>query len=133
MNKAVNIVNISLIIVQNIKKEVLLLHRPENVHCPSCWSYPGGKVKNKESFQQAAQRELYEETNIITAQWHNMARFQHDYPEGSFYFHLFHTMMSPTQTILSSEKHLWFSIDQLHTLNMPKANKQFLDKIYQLK
>ena len=132
MSKAANIVNISLIILQNVKKEVLLLYRPENVDCPSCWSFPGGKLKKKESYLQAAQRELYEETHATATQWHSMANFHHKYPKGDFFFQLFHAQMHKKQVIQGQETHFWFPIEQLHTLNMPKANQQFLEEIYQL-
>jgi len=133
MNKANNIVNISLVILQNTKKQILLLQRPKNVHCPSCWSFPGGKIKPTETAFHAAQRELQEETAVGKInQWTTLGHFEFNYPEGHFHFHLFQTHIVENQPIQSSEKHIWADINTLHTFTMPEANQQFIPLIQQL-
>jgi len=126
MNKAKNIVNISLSLLQNTKKQFLILKRPEHVHCPSCWSFPGGKIKPPETALQAAQRELQEETSIHSEIWTHLGCFEYDYPQAYFYFHLFHTQLTSPQDVCSAEAFMWATSDELQQLNMPAANQQFL-------
>lgn len=49
------------VIVENEKGEILLELRKDN----NCWAYPGGAVELDEVVEDAAKRELYEETGII--------------------------------------------------------------------
>ena len=49
------------VIVENEKGEILLELRKDN----NCWAYPGGAVELDEIVEDAAKRELYEETGII--------------------------------------------------------------------
>lgn len=49
------------VIVENEKGEVLLQKRADN----HCWGYAGGSVELDEEVEDAAKRELYEETGLI--------------------------------------------------------------------
>lgn len=49
------------VIVENGKGEVLLQKRADN----HCWSYAGGSVELDEVVEEAARRELFEETGLI--------------------------------------------------------------------
>jgi len=49
------------VIVENERGEVLLEKRTDN----HCWGYPGGSVELDEVVEEAARRELYEETGLI--------------------------------------------------------------------
>lgn len=49
------------VIVENEKREILLQLRSDN----NCWAYAGGSVELDEVVEEAAKRELYEETGLI--------------------------------------------------------------------
>lgn len=49
------------VIVENEKGEVLLQKRADN----HCWGYAGGSVELDEVVEEAARRELYEETGLV--------------------------------------------------------------------
>jgi 8-oxo-dGTP pyrophosphatase MutT (NUDIX family) len=49
------------VIVLNEQNEILLQLRKDN----SCWGYAGGAVEPNEPVEEAAKRELYEETGLI--------------------------------------------------------------------
>ncbi len=49
------------VIVENKKEQILLQKRTDN----HCWGYAGGSVELDEVVEEAAKRELYEETGLI--------------------------------------------------------------------
>jgi len=51
-------------ILINAEKKVLIAKRPEGVPLAGKWEFPGGKVENNETYEQAICRELYEELDI---------------------------------------------------------------------
>lgn len=52
------------VIVENEKGEVLLQKRADN----HCWGYAGGSVELDEVVEEAARRELYEETGLVAGE-----------------------------------------------------------------
>lgn len=50
--------------VEDVQTKILLLHRHPDKPEPSTWSIPGGKIDKDEGLEQAAARELFEETGI---------------------------------------------------------------------
>ena len=55
-----------LVVACAIKKndKILLSQRPKGKHLEGFWEFPGGKVKSKETPEEALRRELKEELNI---------------------------------------------------------------------
>lgn len=52
-------------VLRNEKSEILLLRRSENSHSnPGKWDLPGGKLNRREPLEEAAVREVWEETGI---------------------------------------------------------------------
>ena len=58
--------NFTNVVAAVIKKEnyYLIAQRNRNKHLGLQWEFPGGKVENNESFQDALMREILEELNI---------------------------------------------------------------------
>lgn len=59
MGKTFQLCGASIIVYKDEK--ILLQQRKDN----KCWGYPGGKIETGEIVEEAARRELYEETGLI--------------------------------------------------------------------
>ena len=71
------------VIVENEKGEVLLQKRSDN----HCWGYAGGSVELDEVVEEAARRELFEETGLVAGEMtlfgvYSGKQTHHVYPNG---------------------------------------------------
>jgi len=114
---------ISLIAAFNSNGELLLLKRPDDVHCGGLWSFPGGKVEKSETPLGAAKRELTEETGLTGQNWHLLGEYQHAYPDRTLHFHLFGCDGLDADAVNSDETHAWVPADKLGEYSMPEANR----------
>ena len=72
------------VILVNEKDEILLHHRKEQ----DIWGLPGGAMELKESLEDTARREVFEEINLVCRQLHLLNVFSgpelyHQYPDGN--------------------------------------------------
>ncbi|MDQ6959851.1 MAG: (deoxy)nucleoside triphosphate pyrophosphohydrolase [Mariprofundaceae bacterium] len=121
-----SIQTISLVAACNSNGELLLLKRPDDVHCGSLWSFPGGKVEAGETPLDAAKRELAEETALTGKNWRLLGEYQYTYPDRTLHFHLFGCDGLDSDTLNSTEAHAWVPVDKLGGYPMPEANQASL-------
>jgi len=120
---------IALIAVFNRNHELLLLKRPDHVHCGGLWSLPGGKVENNEIPLQAAVRELNEETHLKCEKWHQLGLSSHSYIEKNLDFLLFICFCPNISTLLAESEYIWVKRNQLNDYRMPEANQAFISML----
>lgn len=58
--------NIALGIIRNNRQEIFITRRAADSHMAGYWEFPGGKIEQGETPEQALRRELCEETSIET-------------------------------------------------------------------
>lgn len=89
-----------------IDDKILLLQRLPSHAQANLWCFPGGKIEQKESPPNAAIRELYEETGILTQTdcLINLGKFYVRYPNGDFIFNLFKLYLDDVPNIKIDEK-----------------------------
>jgi len=120
---------IALVAVFN-HQELLLLKRPDDVHCGGLWSLPGGKVEDSEMPLQAAIRELKEETNLSGKLWRHLGKSSHHYNDRILNFLLFVCCCPDISKMSPESKHLWVKRNQLHDYPMPEANKPLINMLF---
>ncbi len=68
------------LIVQDGK--LLVCQRTRHQTMPLKWEFPGGKIEEGEQPRDALRRELEEELGIVATVGDEVARIQHEYPNG---------------------------------------------------
>lgn len=68
------------LILQNGK--LLVCQRTRHQTMPLKWEFPGGKIEEGEQPRDALRRELEEELGILATVGDELARIQHEYPNG---------------------------------------------------
>jgi 8-oxo-dGTP diphosphatase len=120
---------ISLVAMLNADDEVLLLKRKADVHCPNVWSFPGGKLEKDEMPLQAAVRELREETGAKGKLWRHIGKHTHQYEATIISFLFFFCRHHSAYDIQAESDYMWCKLEQLHTLDMPKANQKLVQML----
>lgn len=102
-------------------KKILLLKRGSTAPWnPNNYCFPGGTVESNESLEQAAIRELYEETGIVVDS-NNLEKMVIVYPSG-YKKIIFVTKVDDAEVRLNYEHthYVWANLDE--SLNYPMVN-----------
>jgi mutator protein MutT len=118
--------SIALVAPFNCKGQVLLLKRDKEQHCGGLWSFPGGKVETNENNQEAATRELQEETGLSGSQWQKLGEINYSYPDRPLKLILFSCLCPDTSKLQTEAEYIWIHSDKLNDHPMPEANAELL-------
>jgi mutator protein MutT len=66
---------------------LLVTRRPETVHLAGCWEFPGGKLAPGETPEACAERELYEEVEVVARARSRRTSIEWDYAERRVTLH----------------------------------------------
>lgn len=113
-------VTVDIVVINKITAEILLIKRL-NAPFQDCWALPGGFVDENEDLEQAARRELFEETNIETGKMKQIGAFgkPNRDPRGHMISIAYQTELIENQIIKAKDDAMdvkWFSINKLPKL-----------------
>jgi 8-oxo-dGTP diphosphatase len=121
-------VNVAIAILLH-KSKVLVGWRQANQHQGNKHEFPGGKVEQGETPEQACRREIYEEVGVGLKDWHVFDVIHHEYDDLIVNLHLFHAYVPDELLSLIHQPWTWYSRNQLQHLNFPKANAAILQRL----
>lgn len=94
------------------------------------WEFPGGKIEQGETPQQALQRELWEEMNLKIAVGEELLMVNHTYPDFSITMQAFIcTAVSKSFTLKEHEDYSWATLEELTLLDWCEADKPIVEAI----
>lgn len=120
-----------------INDKLLLLKRHSNNPQGRTWGVPGGKRERKETIENAALRELFEETAIPKEKVSRiifLGSFFVKKPDIDYIYHMFEIILSEFPTIHLSEEHLdykWVTPKELKELSLILGSAELLQIYYQ--
>lgn len=115
--------------------EVLVQKRPEGKPMAGLWEFPGGKVEQKETPENALIRELREELNIETASNDfEPVTFASEPLDARTLLLLLYRCRNWSGTLesLESAQLQWVSLQKLKELRMPPADGPLVDRLLEL-
>lgn len=110
--------------------KILVGWREEQQHQGGKHEFPGGKVEQGETPEEACRREIYEEVGIGLKDWHQFDYIHHEYDDIIVNLHLFHSYVPDELLNLIHQPWAWYTREQLLHLNFPKANKNIIKRLY---
>ena len=121
---------ISIAIVQNEHKKLLISRRQKGQHLAGKWEFPGGKVEQGEALEIAMLRELKEEVGLTATQYNlfDSLIFQYDEVHLSLHFYLV-TAYQGQAASLEGQQIKWVTAAELSQYDFPKANLTVINKL----
>lgn len=76
-------------IIRNTERQIFLAQRAASSYMANKWEFPGGKIEQDESAEQALKRELMEETGIEVTSASAIGQVDHSYEDLRVTLHFF--------------------------------------------
>ncbi|MBO4515118.1 MAG: (deoxy)nucleoside triphosphate pyrophosphohydrolase [Lachnospiraceae bacterium] len=94
------------------------------------WEFPGGKIEQNETPEEALRREIQEELNMDISVGEKLMTVEYDYPA----FHLsmdcfLCTIASGTPQLLEHEAARWLTMEELDTVDWLPADQMIVQKL----
>ncbi|PKG38353.1 8-oxo-dGTP diphosphatase MutT [Psychromonas sp. Urea-02u-13] len=124
------IINISIAIVKKNDQSYLIALRPSDSHQGGKWEFPGGKVEENETPEEAMLRELHEEVGLVATDYTLFEKLFFDYGDKQLNLH-FYLVTKFTGEAFGKEGQpiKWVSHKALESYDFPEANKTVIAKL----
>ncbi len=124
------VTSVAIAVVQ-FDNQFLVGRRAKHVPLGGLWEFPGGKLEEDESPQEAAARECLEETGIRIEVSHclviNLQQYEHG--DIKLYFYACSPKAPFNPDIVPHPPYRWVSRDELAKLTFPEGNKHVLKQL----
>ncbi len=116
-------------ILYNENRKILITQRLQNSHLGGLWEFPGGRIENLETPEQALRRELKEELklDVLVGKRFWRATFEYDIKtvDISFYFCSL-PQKNPVITPIGVQAYRWIKINELERYEIPPADEEMI-------
>jgi A/G-specific adenine glycosylase len=124
--KPVPLRHISVGVVFNNGKVLITRRKPEGL-LGGLWEFPGGRIENQESAQEACIREIREEVGLNVQIDSFLTRVRHAYTHFKIIMDVYCChIVSGRVTLNGPTDHRWVYLDELSGYPFPKANHKFI-------
>lgn len=124
------VLHIAVGVIKDSSGQILIALRREHAHQGGLWEFPGGKVEQGESVQQALVRELKEELNISVQNMLPLIQVKHQYSDLKVLLDVWTIQgFSGEAMALEGQKIQWVLPDHLTNFSFPAANYSILNAV----
>lgn len=104
----------------------LVARRLTGTHLAGYWEFPGGKVHDGESHEQALRREINEELNTGIEGLHKIFHTSHSYPQRTVELHFFRGTLTGTPEAVLGQQLRWITREDFDALEFPPADAELI-------
>lgn len=119
------------LVLQDGAGKVLTTQRPADKRLALLWEFPGGKVENGESPEQALRREIQEELGIELGELEGLSAVDHHYEFGSIRLLPFSSrcLARPVLKLSEHEDARWINLDEWNVLDWAPADVPVIENL----
>lgn len=118
-----------------IKNDLFFVcRRQAHQHQGNKWEFPGGKLDQGESAEDALKRELAEEVGISITTSEHLMEIEHNYPDKKVSLHVYIVSDFAGEPYgAEGQESAWFHFNSLKNLDFPEANQNIIEKLAQVR
>ena len=121
------VLHVALGVLKNADGQILISLRKSGVHQGGLWEFPGGKLDEFESAEQALVREFKEELDITIISATPLINIKHNYADLAVHLHVFLvTDFSGAAKACEGQVFKWVAPEELNTHTFPAANQTII-------
>lgn len=122
-----DVIPVAVAVIVNNNDEVCISLRHQDAHQGGLWEFPGGKVENDETLEQALKREIREELAVDIKQSRPLINIIHHYQTGNqiktVRLHVFKVLSYQGEAAgIEGQQLKWLPVSQLSSHQFPAAN-----------
>jgi len=128
-------IQVAALILENAQRRILVGQRKSNDTSPGKWEFPGGKLEEGETFEDALRREIKEELHLEVPACSFFEKIEHLYPERKTLIHFFYAQCSRLD-IMHHPEHaqvMWVDRSELSKLDLLEANQRLLPRLLRMR
>lgn len=104
----------------------LLTLRPDGTHLAGHWEFPGGKVHDHESHEEALRREIFEELDAVAHVGELVHTVTHAYPEKTVQLFFYKCELDGEAKPMIGQEMRWVPKQELSRLPFPEADRDLI-------
>lgn len=123
-------INVAVGVIFNLKGQVLISKRADDVHQGGLWEFPGGKLNQGENIVQGLKRELQEELGITVISASPLIQINHSYDDRRVFLDVWKVnQFSGEARGLERQPIRWVWPERLNQFCFPKADDSIITAI----
>jgi 8-oxo-dGTP diphosphatase len=115
--------------VIEVDGEFLVTRRLEGAHMAGLWEFPGGKIDQGETHEQALTRELLEELDAAVEVGALLFEVTHAYPDRTVALHFYRCALKGIPRPLLGQEMRWVARSDLRGLGFPPADEELVRRL----
>jgi 8-oxo-dGTP diphosphatase len=104
----------------------LVARRLEGTHLEGYWEFPGGKVHDGETPEDALRREIAEELGAGIEGLHRIFRAEHAYPERTVELHFYRGTLTGRPIPALGQELRWIGREDFASMDFPPADAELI-------